>query len=47
MLRWRSVPEWGGDCVAVSFPRNAANTSVMHNNNQIAVELPYLQKYKL
>jgi len=28
------------------LPKKAANTSVMHNNDQVTSELPYLQDHK-
>jgi len=46
MLCWRLISEWGSDCVAVSWPINAANASDMPNSNQITIQLPYLQNQK-
>jgi len=49
--RWRSVDphaENGAVTVLLSLlPIEAANTSIMHNNDQGTSELPYLQDHKL
>jgi len=51
MLRWRSVDAHaknGAVTVLLSLlPIKAANTCVMHNNDQVTGELPYLQDHKL
>jgi len=48
--RWRSVDahaQNGAVTVLLSLlPIQAANTSVMHNNDQVSGELPYLQDHK-
>jgi len=48
--RWRSVDAHaknGAVTVLLSYlPINAANTSVMHKNDQVTGELTYLQDHK-
>jgi len=47
---WHSVDDhsqnWAVSVLLSLLPINAANTSVMHNSEQITVQLPYLQDHK-